>query len=147
MSRGRSNPRTPVARPTYRDIDREEPRPGNPIDLAVYRRLGGARSLREIATSSQAIVNALGRRRRLWFAYEDHLSRLTSRQFAAYFDLGVEHGIAAAAANGLAGASKMQRALAERMVQEIVRTGVARNDAVRAAVLATWALTFGRHAT
>ena len=128
-------------RPSYRAIDREEVAPGNPIDLTIHRRIGGARLQRDMARAAQAVVEALGRRRRVWFAYEDLLSRITDRRQAAYFDLGVEHWIAAAAANGLTNATKRQRAIAERIVQEVIRTGVRREDAVRAAVLAVWGLT------
>jgi hypothetical protein len=88
-------------------------------------------------------VDALGRRRRLWFVYEEALGRMTSLQHAAYFDLGVEHGVAAARANALPGASKAARAIAERLVQEVVRTGVARGVAVEAAVMAAWAVLGG----
>jgi len=128
-------------RPSYRAIDREEVAPGNPIDLTVHRRIGGARLQRDLARAAQAVVEALGKRRRVWFAYEDLLAKITDRRQAAYFDLGVEHGIAAAAANGLTNATKTQRAIAERIVHEVFRTGVARDVAVRAAVLAVWGLT------
>ena len=82
----------------------------------------------------------LRERRSQWGTCEELLARVTDRRQAAYFDLGVEHGIAAAAANGLTNATKTQRAIAERIVQEVIRTGVARDDAVRAAVLAVWGL-------
>ena len=121
-------------------IDREEVPPGNPIDLTVHRRIGGARLQRDLARAAQAVVEALGKRRRVWFAYEELLSRITDRRQAAYFDLGVEHGIAAAAANGLTKATSTQRAIAERIVQDVLRTGVSRDDAVRAVVLAVWGL-------
>jgi hypothetical protein len=127
-------------RPTYRDIDREEVPPGNPVDMAVHRRVGRPALMRKLAMAAQAVVDALGRRRKLWFAYEELLGRITSRQFAAYFDLGVEHGVAAARANALPGASKAARAIAKRLVQEVVRTGVAREVAVEATVLAAWAM-------
>jgi hypothetical protein len=124
----------------YSDIDREEVPPGNPIDLTVHHRIGGARLQRDLARAAQAVVEGLGRRRKVWFVYEDLLARITDRRQAAYFDLGVEHGIAAAAANGLTNPSETQRAIAERIVQEVIRTGVSRDDAVRAAVLAVWGL-------
>jgi len=124
----------------YSDIDREEVPPGNPIDLTVHHRIGGARLQRDLARAAQAVVEALGKRRRVWFVYEELLAKITDRRQAAYFDLGVEHGIAAAAANGLTNATKAQRAIAERIVQDVIRTGVARDDAVRAAVLAVWGL-------
>jgi hypothetical protein len=128
-------------RPSYRAIDGEEVPPGNPIDLTVHRRIGGAKLQRDLARAAQAVVDALGKRRRVWFAYEELLARITGRRQAAYFDLGVEHGIAAAAADGLTNPTKTQRAIAERIVQEVIRTGVARDDAVRAAVLAVWGVT------
>jgi hypothetical protein len=128
------------ARPSYRAIDREEVPPGNPIDLAVHRRIGGARLQRELARAAQAVVEALGRRRRVWFAYEELLSQITDRRQAAYFDLGVEHGIAAARANQLAGGSKSARAIAEHVVREVVWTGAAPRDRIEAALLASWAL-------
>jgi hypothetical protein len=127
-------------RPSYREIDRGEVPPGNPIDLTVHRRIGGARLQSDLARAAQAVVEALGRRRRVWFAYEELLSRITDRRQAAYFDLGVEHGIAAAAANGLTKATPAQRAIAERIVQGVIRISVARDDAVRAALLAVWGL-------
>ncbi len=122
-------------------IDREEVPPGNPADLTVHRRIGGARLQRDLARAAQAVVEALGRRRRVWFAYEELLAKITDRRQAAYFDLGVEHGIAAAATNGLTNATKTHRAIAERIVQDVLRTGVSRDDAVRAAVLAVWGMT------
>jgi hypothetical protein len=85
-------------------------------------------------------VTAPGARRRLGFACEDALGRRTSRQQAAYLDLGVEHGIAAARANQLPGASKQARAIAEQVVREVVGTGVAPHVRLEAAVLAAWAL-------
>jgi len=54
---------------------------------------------RKLARAAQAVVEALGRRRGVWFAYEELLFRITDRRQAAYFDLGVEHGIAAARAS------------------------------------------------
>ena len=128
------------ARPSYRAIDRQEVPPGNPIDLAVHRRIGGARLQRDLAHAAQAVVDALGKRRKIWFAYEELLARITDRRQAAYFDLGVEHGIAAARADQLPGASKAARAIAEHLVREVVGTGVAPRVRVDAAVLAAWAL-------
>jgi hypothetical protein len=127
-------------RPSYRAIDREEVPPGNPIDLTVHRRIGGPRLQRGLARAAQAVVEALGKRRRVWFAYEDLLSRITDRRQAAYFDLGVENGIAAARANQLPGASKSARAIAEHVVRKVVGTGAAPRDRVEAAVLVAWAM-------
>jgi hypothetical protein len=46
-------------RPSYRAIDREEVPPGNPIDLTVHCRIGGARLQRDLARAAQAVVEAL----------------------------------------------------------------------------------------
>ena len=127
-------------RPSYRAIDREEVAPGNPIDLTVHRRIGGARLQRDLARAAQAVVEALGRRRRVWFAYEDLLAKITDRRQAAYFDLGVEHGIAAARATALAGFRKNVNALAQRVVRDLMRTGDARDEVVAALVVAAWAV-------
>jgi hypothetical protein len=133
-------------RPTYREIERKEVPPGNPIDMAVHLRVGRPALMRKLANSAQAVVDALGRRRKLWFAYEELLGRITTRQFAAYFDLGVEHGVAAARANALPGASKTAGAIAERLAQKVARTGIARTVAVEAEVLAAWAVIGGKTA-
>jgi hypothetical protein len=127
-------------RPSYRAIDREEVPPGNPIDLSVHRRVGGARLQRDLARAAQAVVEALGKRRRVWFTYEELLSRITDRRQAAYFDLGVEHGIAAARANQLPGASKSARAIAAHLVREVLGMGVTQRVRAEAAVLAAWAV-------
>jgi hypothetical protein len=71
------------ARPSYRAIYREELPPGNPIDLAVHRRVRRPREERRLARAAQAVVDALGKRRRVWFAYEELNSRLTDRRQAA----------------------------------------------------------------
>jgi hypothetical protein len=126
-------------RPTYREIDREEVPPGNPVDMAVHRRVGRPALMRKLAMASQAVVDALGRRRQLWFAYEEALGRLTSRQQAAYFDLGVEHGIAAARADQLR-AGRAVKKLAERLVREALGANVSREDVAAAAVMAAWAV-------
>jgi hypothetical protein len=133
-------------RPSYRAIDREEVPPGNPIDLTVHRRIGGARLQRDLARAAQTVVEALGRRRRVWFAYEDLAARAADRRHAAYFDLGVEHGIAAARTNALPGASKSARAIAEHLVREIVGTGVPPRIRIEAALLAVWAVVGGERA-
>ena len=126
-------------RPSYREIDREEVPPGNPIDMAVHRRVGRPALQRKLAMAAQAVVDALGRRRRLWFAYEEALGRMTSRQQAAYFDLGVEHGAAAARAHQLR-AGLTVRKLADRLVRKTLGANSSREDVAAAAVMAAWGL-------
>jgi hypothetical protein len=47
-------------RPSYLAIDREEVAPGNPIDLSVHRRIGGAKLQHDLARAAQAVVEAKG---------------------------------------------------------------------------------------
>ena len=82
----------------------------------------------------------LRERRSQWGTCEELLANITDRRQTVYFDFSVEHGIAVAVANGLTHATKTQRAIAERIVQDVIRTGVPRDDAVRAALLAVWGL-------
>jgi hypothetical protein len=124
---------------SYREIDGEEIPPGNPIDMAVHRRVGRPALMRKLAMSAQAVVDALGRRRRLWFVYEEALGRLTSRQQAAYFDLGVEHGVAAARADVLR-AGPAVRKLADRLAREALGAKLPRGDVAAAAAMAAWAV-------
>jgi hypothetical protein len=98
--------------------------------------------MRKLAMASQAVVDALGRRRRVWFVYEDLLGRLVSRQQAAYFDLAVEHGAAAARADQLRAGPAVKR-LADRLVREALGANVPREDVAAAAVLAAWAVVIG----
>lgn len=61
-------------------------------------------------------------------------------RIAAYFDVGVEHGAAATRATKLAGGRSTVNALAQRLVRELMRTGVARDDVVGALLVAARAL-------
>jgi len=71
-----TSPTTPAPivkrRPTYREIDREEVPPSNPIDMAVHRRVGRRAVMRKLAMAHRR-CRRLGRRRRLWFDYEEAL--------------------------------------------------------------------------
>jgi hypothetical protein len=118
---------------------------GNWIALAVHHRVRLPREERQLAGAAQAVIDALGRRRRLSFAYEEALGRMTSRQQAAYFDLGVEHGAAAARADVLH-ARPAVRKLADRLVREALGANVPRGDVAAAAVLAALAMIGARTA-
>ena len=54
--------------------------------------------------------------------------------------MGVEYGIAATRATKLAGGKKTVNALAQRVVRELMRTGVARDEVVGALLVAAWAM-------
>jgi hypothetical protein len=61
------------------------------------------------------------------------------RRAAAYFDLGVEHGVAAARADQLR-AGRAVKKLADRLVREALGADVPREDVAAAAVMAAWAV-------
>jgi hypothetical protein len=132
--------RTNEPKLTYRSLE-EDPSYEHPIDQTVRIRVGRRDLQRTAATSTDAIVKALGKRRRLWFDFETAADKMRSLREAAYFDAGVEHGIAAARVHGLGGASKTVRALADRVVRELVATNVSREAALAAALATAWAIT------
>lgn len=101
----------------------------------------GRRDLdRKLVRTTTAIVKALGSKRRRWFDYERVADELRSKREAAYFDVGVEYGIAATRATKLAVGTKALHALAQQVVRELMRTGVARDDVVSALLVAAWAM-------
>jgi hypothetical protein len=89
---------------------------------------------------SDATQKALGRRRKLWFDYETAADEMRAKREAAYFDVGVEHGIAAARVHALGGPRKVVRKLGDRIVRELLAKGVTREDAVGAAIVAAWGM-------
>jgi hypothetical protein len=106
----------------------------------------GRRDLdRKMVRTTTAIVKALGKKR-LWFQYEQTWDQLRALREAAYFDVGVEYGIAASRATVMSGTRSTINALAQRVVRELMRTGVPRDEVVGALILAAWAVRDGRTA-
>ena len=130
---------------SYKALD-VEPVVAHPIDHAVYVRVGRPRLQATLAKKAQAVVDALGKRRWLWFDYEELQGRLTSLREAAYFDLGVELGVAEARQRRLRGERTVKQ-LAARLVREALAANVARKDASAAAVMAAWIVLGGKRAT
>ena len=124
---------------TYRSLD-EDPSCEHVVDEAVRVRVGRRDLDRKLVRTSTAIVKALGAKRRRWFEYERVADELRSKREATYFDVGVEYGIAATRATALAGGRKTVNALAQRVVREVMRTGVGRNEVVGALLVAAWAV-------
>jgi len=100
----------------------------------------------EARKSGAGVVDALGRRRRLWFRCEQLLGRLASRQQVADFDVGVALGAAAARADQIPSRSAVRK-LADRLIREAIVTNTPREDVATAAVMAVWAAIRGRTAT
>jgi hypothetical protein len=133
--RGRRKP----PRLTYASLE-EDPSYEHVADRTVRKRVGRRDLQRRASDASVAIVMALGRRKALWFAYETPADQLRALREAAYYDLGVEHGIAACAVHGFARPSKTVRALADKVVRDLLGADVSRPEALRAALAVAWAM-------
>jgi hypothetical protein len=123
----------------YHDLD-EEPSCEHVVDQAVRVRVARQDLDRTMVRTTTAIVKALGAKRRLWFRFEAAADELRSLREAGYFDVGVEYGIAATRATAMAGERETENALAQRVVRELMRTGVARDEVVGALLMAAWAV-------
>ncbi len=125
---------------TYRSLE-EDPSYEHAVDQQVRIRVGRRDLQRIVSDTSTAIVKALGKRqRKLWFRYEEAADRMRALREAAYFDAGVEHGAATARSEAARGGGRLVRRLAERLVVEALRGGLAREEAAGAAVLAAWTM-------
>lgn len=132
----------------YRDLDSVEEEE-HPVDRLVEARVGMRKMRQKLAKLSDAIVRALGGlgSKQLWFDYEQSKGDFDHARDAAYFDIGVEHGLAAAHANEIAEPRRRVRALAQHLLREAMASGLAREDAAVAAALATWSLLGRLHIT
>lgn len=131
----------------YRDLDSVE-QEEHPVDRLVEARVGMRKTRQKLAKLSDAIVRALGLgAKELWFDYEQSKGDLDHARDAAYFDIGVEYGLAAAHANEIAEPRQRVRALAQHLLREAMASGLAREDAAAAAALATWSLLGRLHIT
>jgi hypothetical protein len=126
----------------YHDLD-EDPSCEHVVDQAVRVHVGRRDLDRAMVRTTTAIVKALGANRRLWFRFEAAADELRALREATYFDVGVEYGIASTRATAMAGERKTVSALAQRVVRELMRTGVARDEVVGALLVAAWALMGG----
>mgnify|MGYP007112196200 CR=1 FL=1 len=122
----------------FRDLDSGEGE--HPADTLVAQRVGARRKLRRLANLSAYIVKELGRESKLWFDYEELKSEQSARREEAYFDLGVEHGLAASFGDELNESRSEVRKLAERLLRDALSSGLAPEEAASAAVLAAWSL-------
>ena len=122
----------------YQDLDSENE--NHPIDQLVEQRVGKRSTRRKLAELSQAILQALGCSARLWIEFEQIKGDECSAREEVYFDLGVEHGLAAAHANELSEPRRRVRALAQRLLREAMASGLAPEDAAAATTLAAWSL-------
>lgn len=129
----------------YQDLDSENEE--HPVDQLVEKRVGRRATRRKLAELSQAIMRALGANSRLWIKYEQTKADASSAREEAYFDLGVEHGLAAAHANELTEPRRQVRALAQRLLREAMASGLAREETAAAATIATWSLLGRLHIT
>jgi hypothetical protein len=129
----------------YQDLDPESV--GHPVDEIVEKRVGRRATRRKLAELSQAILSALGDKSQLWIEYEQIKGDASSSREEAYFNLGVEYGLAAAHANELSEPRRRVRALAQHLLREAMASGLAPEDTAAAAAMATWSLLGRLHIT
>lgn len=101
---------------TDRSLD-EDGDEGRSIDLAIQARVGRRDLCRTLARASMAIITALGPRMRRWFASERAKDDLAALREAAYFDVGVSHGVTAAAAHEMRALPPAVERIAWRMLK------------------------------
>ena len=122
----------------FRELDSQTEE--HPVDKLVHERVGMRSTHRKLPQLSAGILKALGLQSKLWFAYEDARANLYAARVEAYFDAGVEHGIAAAMADELKTNRDEVKKLARKLLREALSSGVRREDAASAAVLVAWSL-------
>jgi hypothetical protein len=122
----------------YRDIDAEDE--AHPVDELVEARLATRATRRRLAERASGIMRALGPESKLWLAFEEDKAVLERAREEAYFDVGVEHGLAVAHANELDEPRRRVKELAQHLLREAMASGLEREDAAAAASLVTWSL-------
>ena len=133
------------ARVTYKSLE-EDPSCEHVADRRVRLRVKRPDLDRAMVRTTSAIVNALGKRKALWFRYEQVWDEMRARREAAYFDVGVEMGTTAAALADLRARRRPVQELGWRLAREALASGASRQDAAAAAVAAAWAMLAGTEA-
>jgi hypothetical protein len=123
----------------YNEWERE-PGQEHPIDLLVRQRVNRRDLERSAARYSGAILKALGKQSALWHRYEVVKGNLTRLREETYFDLGVEHGLAVAAMNGLQSRTPAVERLTKRLLQLVRTEGLNAVESTTAIVLVVWTL-------
>ena len=116
--------------------------PEHPVDIALERRLPQTRLVRRIRSLGSRLLTSLGERRSLWLTLESLLGEYHANRGETYFDLGYEHGAAAARAEakGRGVLSKAGRALAAQLRNLVVQSELPARERLLVLLDTAWAL-------
>ena len=130
-----------MAHSYFKDLARGD-EPEHPVDKALERRLPQARLLRRIRSLGSRLLTSLGERRSLWLTLESLLVEYHAHRGETYFDLGYEHGTAAAhaEAKGRGVLSKAGLALATHLRNLLVQSELPARERLLVLLDTAWAL-------
>ena len=116
--------------------------PEHPVDVALESRLPQAQLLRKIRGLGRRLLTSLGERRSLWLTLESPLGEYHANRGETYFDLGYEHGAAAARAEakGRGVLTKAGRTLATHLRNLVVQSGLPARERLLVLLEIAWAL-------
>ncbi len=125
----------------FKDLARGD-EPEHPVDVALEGRLPQAQLLRRIRSLGNRLLTLLGEHRSLWLTLESLLVEYHANRGETYFDLGCEHGAAAARAEakGRGILSKAGRALATHLRNLVVQSGLPARERLLVLLEIAWAL-------
>ena len=130
-----------MARSYFREFVRGD-EPEHPVDVAVDRRIPQRHLVRSIRTSVDRLLVALGERRGLWLDLESLLNDRADDREATYFDVGYEHGLAAARAEakGRGALTKGGRHMAAELRKTVVHAKLPTRERLLALLDVAWAV-------
>lgn len=120
----------------------------HPVDVAIARLLPQRSLRRRILCNTDRLLAALGEQRTLWLEIEELIAEYSSKREEAYFNLGYQHGIAAARAVALRATSKTgvgnaQRAFADRIRELTIQAGLPLPLTMAPLLEAAWTIALG----
>ena len=130
-----------MARSYFKQLARGD-EPEHPVDVALEHRLPQVRLLRRIRSLGNRLLTSLGERRSLWLTLEPLLVEYHANRGETYFDLGYEHGAAAARveAKGRGVLSKAGRTLATQLRNLAVQSELPARERLLVLLETAWAL-------
>lgn len=119
----------------------------HPVDAAIERRLPHRSLRRRLRAATDALMTALGPRRKLWFPVEQLKSRYHAEREEEYYRLGYEHGATAGRAEALSArtprGTRAQRDLASWVRDITVEAHLPLHLKVATLLETAWALVLG----
>lgn len=111
----------------------------HPVDVAIEARLPQTNEKSQLRKLTELMLDALGDERPLYLAFEELRNLVAAEREAAYFDLGVEHGVAAARSEQL-GDDDGASALTRNLVAQLLHAPLPPRTKLRALLMCAWAI-------